>query len=95
MVVLRFFSFSSSFFTNHQITAQSPDMTRAWFGASSSSVSAGSGGGSELLYLLLSLHNTSRNDSLRVTCASAISHLMRRLPPLVNNFLDKVNCALL
>jgi hypothetical protein len=65
-------------FRRVQISAQSDLFSRLWFASQ------------EVLYSLLNLHNTSRNDSLRVTCASAMSHLMRRIPTLVNNFLDKV-----
>jgi hypothetical protein len=61
--------------TIENISAQSHEFTRVWFVQQ------------EVLYSLLHLYNTSRNESLRLTCASALSHLMRRMPALVNTFL--------
>jgi serine/threonine-protein kinase ULK4 len=58
--------------TVENISAQSSEFTRVWFAQQ------------EVLYSLLHLYNTSRNESLRLTCASALSHLMRRMPALVN-----------
>lgn len=79
------------------ISAQSSACACAWFlGAASTLPTAtpdsGSGNaGTQVLYALLHIYNTSRSEHLRTTVASALSHLMRHGgAPLVNSFVDKV-----
>jgi serine/threonine-protein kinase ULK4 len=64
------------------IAAQAAECAVEWFSQT------------EVMYSLLHIYNSSRSEHLRTTVASALSHLMRRNPALINSFLEKVRLSL-